>query len=139
MRDFAAVTVGEALPPVEKPPITTTQLVQYAGASGDFNRIHYDDPFAREAGFPSVIAHGMLSMAFFGQLVADWAGSPARVARLAARFRAVTFPGERITVGGEVSARDEVSRTVELKLWARKSDGTVTLEGSATVRWENSP
>jgi acyl dehydratase len=113
--------------------------VQYAGASGDFNRIHYDDPFAREAGFPSVIAHGMLSMAFFGQLVADWAGSPERVARLAARFRAVTFPGERITVGGEVIARDEASRTVELKLWARKSDGTVTLEGSASVRWETSP
>ena len=136
MRDFAAVTVGEALPPVEKPPITTTQLVQYAGASGDFNRIHYDDPFAREAGFPSVIAHGMLSMAFFGQLVADWAGAPQRVARLAARFRAVTFPGERVTVGGEVISRDEAARSVELKLWARKGDGTVTLEGSATVRWE---
>jgi acyl dehydratase len=139
MRTFADVSVGEVLPPVERPPITTTQLVQYAGASGDFNRIHYDDPFAREAGFPSVIAHGMLSMAFFGQLVADWAGDPGRVARLSVRFRAVTFPGDRITVGGEVIARDEAARTVALKLWARKSDDTVTLEGSATVRWEISP
>jgi acyl dehydratase len=133
-RAIATVHVGDALPPVEKAPITTMQLVQYAGASGDFNRIHYDEPFAREGGFPSVIAHGMLSMAFFGQLVADWAGGPQHVARLAARFKAVTFPGDRVTVGGEVVARDEAGGTVELKLFARKQDGTVTLEGSATVR-----
>jgi acyl dehydratase len=133
-RSIAEVHVGDALPPVEKAAITTTQLVQYAGASGDFNRIHYDEPFAKEGGFPSVIAHGMLSMAFFGQLVADWAGGPEHVARLGARFKAVTFPGDRITVGGEVVARDEAARTVELKLFAKKPDGTVTLEGSATVR-----
>lgn len=132
---FEDVRVGDALPPLEKPPITTTQLVQYAGASGDFNRIHYDDPFARDAGFPSVIAHGMLSMAFFGQLVADWAGGPQAIARLHARFRAVTFPGDRITVAGEVVARDEAARTVELELSARKPDGTVTLAGAATVRF----
>lgn len=133
-RAIATVHVGDALPPVDKAAITTMQLVQYAGASGDFNRIHYDEPFAREGGFPSVIAHGMLSMAFFGQLVADWAGGPQHVARLAARFKAVTFPGDRVTVGGEVIARDEAAGTVELKLFARKQDGTVTLEGSATVR-----
>jgi acyl dehydratase len=125
---------GDALPPLEKAAITTTQLAQYAGASGDFNRIHYDEPFAKEAGFPSVIAHGMLSMAFFGQLVAEWAGGPQHVVRLAARFKAVTFPGDRITVAGEVTARDAAAGTVELKLIARKPDGTVTLEGSATVR-----
>lgn len=133
-RSIASVHIGDALPPLDKPPITTTQLAQYAGASGDFNRIHYDEPFAREGGFPSVIAHGMLSMAFFGQLVADWAGGPEHVARLAARFKAVTLPGDRITVGGEVVARDEAAGTVELKLFAKKADGTVTLEGAATVR-----
>ena len=126
--------MSDTLPPVDKPPITTQQLVQYAGASGDFNRIHYDEPFAKEGGFPSVIAHGMLSMAFFGQLVADWAGGPERVLRLSARFKAVTFPGDRITVGGEVTARDAAAGTVELKLFAKKPDGTITLEGSATVR-----
>jgi acyl dehydratase len=135
---FEDVRVGDALPSLEKPPITTMQLVQYAGSSGDFNRIHYDEPFAREGGFPSVIAHGMLSMAFFGQLVADWAGGPQAVARLSARFKAVTFPGDRVTVGGEVVARNEVARTVELKLYARKQDGTVTLEGAATVRFSTS-
>jgi acyl dehydratase len=132
---FEQLRVGDLLPALEKPPITTTQLVQYAGASGDFNRIHYDDPFAREAGFPSVIAHGMLSMAWFGQLVADWAGGPQAIVRLHARFRAVTFPGDRITVGGEIVARDEAARLVELRLFARKPDGTTTLEGAATVRF----
>jgi acyl dehydratase len=134
---FEDVRVGDALPALEKAPITTTQLVQYAGASGDFNRIHYDEPFAKEGGFPSVIAHGMLSMGFFGQLVADWAGGPQRVARLATRFKAVTFPGDQITIAGEVVARDEAARTVEVKLVAQKPDGTVTLEGAATVRFGN--
>jgi acyl dehydratase len=128
------VRVGDALPLLEKPPITTTQLAQYAGASGDFNRIHYDDPFARQAGFPSVIAHGMLSMAFFGQLLGAWAG-PTTIARLSTRFKAVTLPGDLITVGGEVTGRSDADGTVELKLFARKADGTVTLDGSATLRF----
>jgi acyl dehydratase len=125
---------GDLIPPVEKPAITTTQLVQYAGASGDFNRIHYDEPFAKEGGFPSVIAHGMLSMAFFGTLVADFAGGAQKVVRLSARFRAVTFPGDRITVGGEVTSCDAAAGTAALKLFAKKTDGTVTLEGAATIR-----
>lgn len=131
---FDEIRVGDPLPPLEKPPITTTQLVQYAGASGDLNRIHYDEPFAKEGGFPSVIAHGMLSMAFFGQLVGGWAGA-ATIARLSARFKAVTYPGDRITVAGEVTARDAAARTVELKLHAKKADGTVTLEGAAVLRF----
>ncbi len=132
-RKFSDTKVGEALPVLEKAAITTRQLVEYAGASGDFNRIHYDDPFAREAGFPKVIAHGMLSMAFFGQLLSDWAG-PQSVKRLQTRFKAVTFPGESVTCTGELVARDEAARTVEVKLTAKSSSGAVTLEGSATVQ-----
>jgi acyl dehydratase len=127
------VEVGDRLGPLEKTPITKRQLVEYAGASGDFNPIHYDEPFAREGGFPSVIAHGMLSMAFFGQLLSDWAG-PHAVARIGVRFKAVTFPGDVVTVAGEVTARDDAARTCEVKLVARKPDGSVTLEGTATVR-----
>ena len=132
---FEHVQIGAALPPLVKPAITTRQLVEYAGASGDFNRIHYDEPFAREGGFPSVIAHGMLSMGFFGELVAAWAG-PESVARLQARFKAVTFPGDVITVEGEVASKDEARRTADLKLTARNQKGAVTLEGSATVKLE---
>jgi peroxisomal enoyl-CoA hydratase 2 len=132
-RKLDDVRVGDALPALPKAAITTRQLVEYAGASGDFNRIHYDEPFAREAGHPKVIAHGMLSMAFFGQLLADWAG-PQAIVRLAARFKAVSYPGDVITVEGEVTAKDDARRTVEVKLSARNQAGTVTLEGAATVR-----
>jgi acyl dehydratase len=118
---------------LQKDPITTTQLAKYAGASGDFNRIHYDDPFARAAGFPSVIAHGMLSMAFFGELCARYAGGPDKVKRLRARFVAVTFPGDRITVEAKELSRDATAGTAELELTAKKEDGTTTLVGSATV------
>jgi acyl dehydratase len=123
--------IGTQLGPLTRPPITTKQLVQYAGASGDFNPIHYDDPFARAGGYPSVIAHGMLSMGFFGQLVTDFAG-PERVERISARFKAVTFPGDVITVSGEVVEKNE--RTAVIKLIAKNAQGAVTLEGSATIR-----
>jgi acyl dehydratase len=132
---YETLQVGTILPAIEKPPITTRQLVQYAGASGDFNAIHYDDPFARAAGFPSVIAHGMLSMAWFGQLISDAFGGPATLRRLAARFKAVTFPGDVITVTGEVVDKQIVSgqKTLEVKLVARNQAGALTLEGSATL------
>ncbi len=134
-RKFEHVQIGEALPKLVKAPITTRQLVEYAGASGDFNRIHYDEPFAREGGFPQVIAHGMLSMGFFGELVGAWAGVRA-LKRLNARFKAVTFPGDVITVEGVVAGKDEARRTVEIKLTARNQAGAVTLDGAATVALE---
>ena len=124
--------VGDELPALRKPPITTTQLVEYAGASLDFNRIHYEDAFAKAAGFPSVIAHGMLSMGFFGQALTSWLGARGTVLTLSARFRAVTFVGDEIEVRGEVT-KVEGDR-VEVKLRAQKKDGTLTLEGAATVR-----
>jgi acyl dehydratase len=114
-----------------KPAITTKQLVQYAGASGDFNRIHYDEPFAKAGGFPSVIAHGMLSMGFFGELVARWAGA-ANVVRITTRFKAVTLPGDVVTVEGVVT--EVAGGTANIQLTARTQKGQVTLEGSATVR-----
>jgi acyl dehydratase len=114
-----------------KPAITTRQLVQYAGASGDFNRIHYDEPFARAGGFPSVIAHGMLSMGFFGELVARWAGA-ANIVRISTRFKAVTLPGDVVTVEGVVTGVD--AGTANIQLTAKTQKGQVTLEGSATVR-----
>ena len=128
------ISVGQKLGPVEKPAITSKQLVQYAGASGDFNPIHYDDAFARAGGFPSVIAHGMLSMAFFGQLLSDAFG-PHRVLKISARFKAVTYPGDVITVSGEVADKRQVGgeRVVEVKLVARNQAGAVTLEGAATL------
>ena len=132
---YADVNVGDLLPPLTKPPITKRQLVMYAGASGDFNPIHYDDPFAREGGHAQVIAHGMLSMAFFGQLVGDFAG-PGAIAQLSARFKAVTYPGDVITSCGEVIEKRDDRREVVIRLIAKNAAGAVTLEGSAVVRLE---
>ena len=130
-RPGLALTVGQALGPLVRGPITTRQLVEYAGASLDFNRIHYDEPFARAGGHPSVIVHGMLSMAFLGQLAVQLAGPHGRLRALRARFRAVVHPGDVITVRGEVQSSDPDG--AELKLSATRSDGTVILEGSATL------
>ena len=129
------VKVGDRLPDLVKPPIDRTQLVRYTGASGDFNRIHFEEDFARGAGYPSVIAHGMLSMAFLGELVSSWGGGPAAVRKLKARFKAVTYPGDVVTCRGEVTAvREEAgARVAEVKLWAETKPGTITVEGSATV------
>jgi acyl dehydratase len=129
------LVVGQTLGPIEHGPLTTRQLVEYAGASLDFNRIHYDEPFARAGGFPSVIAHGMLSMAFLGQLVAQLGGGPGPMRELRARFRAVAYPGDTLVVAGVVKAvrTEGSSHVVELELNARRRDGTVVLDGSAVL------
>ncbi|HZA03136.1 MAG TPA: MaoC/PaaZ C-terminal domain-containing protein [Propionibacteriaceae bacterium] len=75
--------------------ITREQLVRYAGASGDFNPIHYSDHFATALGLPGVIAHGMLTMGTALRVVTDWVGDPARVTSYSARFtRPVVVPDD---------------------------------------------
>jgi len=70
-QDFESINTGQALPPLTKH-VTVEQIRQYAEASGDRNPIHLDETFARSAGLPGVIAHGMLTMAFANQMVTDW-------------------------------------------------------------------
>jgi acyl dehydratase len=95
--------VGMTFEPVEKPPITRELLAQYADASGDRNPVHLDDAFATSAGFPTVIVHGMLSMAFLADFVeTQVAGSRYRVRRFKTRFRRVTFPGDALRCEGKV-------------------------------------
>ncbi len=97
---------GEALPELVKAPVSRTQLVQYAGASGDYNPIHFDDEAARASGLAGVIAHGMLSMAFLGQLVENAFGAGA-CKRLEVRFQGMVRLGEVITCRGVIT---EVAR-----------------------------
>lgn len=99
-------TVGETFE-LDRGPVTTVQLVMYAGASGDFNRIHYDLPFAMEAGLGGVIAHGMLTMGFAGQLLTGWAGPRAYVKAISARFVSSVRPGDTVRLKGKVSAIEE--------------------------------
>ncbi len=95
--DLHNLEVGDPLPPLTKPPITKTQLVRYAGASGDFNPIHTDDETARKAGLRGVIAQGLLVMGFAGQAITQWVPKK-YLKRFKVRFTDVTYPGDVITV-----------------------------------------
>jgi len=103
--------VGDALPPLSVR-VTRADLVRYAGASGDFNPIHWSDRVATGVGLPGVIAHGMLTMALAGRVVTQWTGDPAAVRSYAVRFtRPVVVPddddGALVEVSGTVSAIDD--------------------------------
>jgi acyl dehydratase len=106
------IEVGDTLD-LTKGPVTTVQLVMYAGASGDFNRIHYDLPFAQEAGLGGVIAHGMLTMGFAAEMLAAWAGPTAFVQRVGANFKSPVRPGDNVALRGTVT---EVTPTAEGRL-----------------------
>jgi|SRR5690606_30934583 len=118
-------------------PVTTTQLVMYAGASGDFNRIHYDQSFAEEAGLGGVIAHGMLTMAFMGRAVTDWSGEDAQVSHIAAKFTSPVRPGDVVVVTGTVSGKQPGTAgggEVICDLVARVGERTVAT-GQSRIRW----
>ena len=101
---FESVEVGMELPTLEKNP-TTQQLVRYAGASGDYYQIHYDQDFARASGLPNVILHGALKNAFLGQLMTDWIGEAGTLKRLTAQYRGMDVPGTPIHAKGVVTRK----------------------------------
>ena len=93
---------GDMLPELVKEPVSRTQLVKYAGASGDYNPIHYDEDAARAGGLKGIIAHGMLSMGFLGQFVENAFGAGS-YKRLEVRFQGMVKLGEIITCRGVVT------------------------------------
>ena len=119
VRRFAEVSVGEALPALTVH-VDRARLVQYAGASLDRNRIHWDDRFAVSVGLPDVIAHGMFTMGSAIEIVSAWVGNAGRVVEYSTRFtKPVVVPyaeGADLAVTGVVTATDETTRraTVEL-------------------------
>ncbi|MFJ3214407.1 MaoC family dehydratase [Kitasatospora sp. NPDC086801] len=102
---YDEVEVGTQLP-AQSFPVTRDTLVRYAGASGDFNPIHWNEKFAREVGLPDVIAHGMFTMAAAVRVVTDWVGDPAAVVEYGVRFtRPVPVPNDGVGAVVEVSAK----------------------------------
>jgi acyl dehydratase len=112
---FEQVSPGQTLPPLTKH-VTVEQIRQYAEASGDRNPIHLDESFARSAGLPGVIAHGMLTMAFANQMVTDWLGNRSFLKRLQGRFAGMVLPGDDVTVSGSVASKDDATRRVLINL-----------------------
>jgi len=124
------VQVGDELPELIKHP-TTRQLVQYAGAQGDFYEIHYDQDYARSVGLPGVILHGLLKAAFLGQLVTDWLGDEGRLKTFEVSYRGLDVPGRPYTCRGKVTKVD--GHEVELEVWGEDPDGNRTTIGKATA------
>ena len=116
--------------------VTRRDLVRYAGASGDFNPIHWNERTAKSVGLPDVIAHGMLTMALAGRFVAEWAGGPGAVTEFGVRFSApVVVPdddkGATVEVTGTVTERLD-GHQVAIDVTAR-SDGTKVLTRARAV------
>ena len=127
--------VGTVLP-AQRFQLTRKELVRYAGASGDFNAIHWNERHAKAVGLPNVIAHGMLTMATAARVVTDWLGDPGRVLSYGVRFSApVVVPdddeGETVDVSGVVEeVHDDGTATVGLSVTV---DGNKVLMGAKAV------
>ena len=128
------VQEGTELTPVVKNP-TTQQLVKYAGASGDYYQIHYDQGFAKNNGLDDVILHGALKNAFLGHLVTKWMGPEGDLKRLACQYRGMDIPGTPVTAKGVVTRKyqEQGSNLVDCDIWLENKDGEKTTPGSATV------
>jgi len=127
-----SVSVGDELPALALPPLTRATLALFAGASGDHNPIHTDIDFARAAGMPDVVAHGMLSMAWLGRLLTNWA--PQRDLReFSVRFSAMTQVGERIVCTGRVMEKLERDgeRLVRVAVATANEAGEIKVSGDA--------
>ena len=97
---------GAAIPPFVVENLTRTDLVRYAGASGDFNPIHHDETFARVAGNPTVFGHGMLTAGFVARCLTDFVGA-GNLRRYKVRFATRVWPGDTITCSGRITRRYE--------------------------------
>ena len=135
MIDFSTLTKGDVVAS-ETFHLTRDNLVRYAGASGDFNPIHYRDDVAVSVGLPGVLAHGMLTMGLAVQPVSNWVGDPARIVDYQVRFtRPVLVDGATgadVTVTATVGALEEETQVARIDLTVKYNDETVL--GKAQVR-----
>jgi len=116
--------------------LTRTQLVMYAGVSGDYNPIHTDDIYTREvAGYPGVFAHGMLSMGLTGKMLTNYVGD-GRLTKYGVRFTNQVWPGDTLTAKATVAAlrREGDQAFVDLVIETTNQDGKTVLTGTATAR-----
>ena len=128
------VSEGTELTPMVKDP-TTRQLVQYAGASGDYYEIHYDKDFAQGTGLEDVILHGALKNAFLGHFVTQWMGSAGTLKRLGCQYRGMDSPGNPVTAKGAITKKyqENGDNLVDCDIWLENAEAQKTTPGTATV------
>jgi acyl dehydratase len=126
-QEFSAVVVED---------LTRTQIVQYAGASGDYNPVHTDEVFATKvAGYPSVFAHGMLTMGLTGRMLTDLVGD-GRLTSFGGRFTSQVWPGDDLTTTAVVTAvrHEDGVPVVDLAVRTVNQDGREVFSGGASAR-----
>jgi acyl dehydratase len=130
-----SLNIGDTNEAVVIENVNRTHIVKYAGASGDFNPLHHDEGAAQKmAGYPSVFAHGMLSMGLTGRMLTDWLGATS-LRKFGVRFTKQVWPGDTLTAKGEVTAIEEVDgeRLATIKVVTTNQDGESVVEGEAVA------
>lgn len=135
--NIASLEVGQEIGSVEYR-LTRDSLVRYAGASGDFNPIHYRDDIAKAVGLDGVLAHGMLTMGAAVQVAINWIGDPGRIVDYGVRFTKPVFvdgaKGAVLTVIGKVGEIDVENSIVRIDITASCADVAVLGKAQARVR-----
>ena len=129
------IKIGMNLPILKKK-ATSQQLVMYAGASGDYYQIHYDQDYAKSNDLPGIIIHGALKNAFLGQLITDWIGEYGNLLELSVQYRGMDVPEDELTITGIVSdikVNSNKSNTVYCDIWIENSSGKKSTIGKAIV------
>jgi len=129
------VNVGDSQSLVVFDDLSRTQIVMYAGASGDYNPLHSDELFTTKiAGYPTVFAHGMLSMGATGRVLTDWFG-PDRLTKFGVRFVNQVWPGDTLTATATIDAirEEDGAHLVDLTVSTTNQDGKPVVTGTATA------
>jgi acyl dehydratase len=131
----SSLKVGDSRSEVVLDNITRTQIVMYAGASGDYNPLHSDEVYVTQvAGYPSVFAHGMLSMGATGKVLTDWVGN-GRLTKYGVRFVNQVWPGDSLTATATVEAirEEDGQHLADFSVVTVNQDGQPVVTGSATA------
>lgn len=119
--------------------LSRTQIVQYAGASGDYMPLHTDEVYAREiAGYPGVFAHGMLSMGATGAMLTNWVGD-GRLTKYSARFTRQVWPGDDLLAKATITniREENGEKLAEMDVVTTNQEGQTVISGKATARLNN--
>lgn len=135
---MASVTAQDVREGLEAEPLVIDEIdramfVRYAGASGDFNPIHWNEDFAKSAGYPQVFAQGMFTAGLLGRFLTDWMGAES-VRRYKTRFTGQAWPGEKLVCTGRVTAVEQADGEIraECELQVANDEGDTKITGSAT-------